>query len=269
MSREGGSKGVTNNNYVGSGIQYGKARLGGSVIRLKAGVALKLGDAVYCSADETVSKSATSSNHDEVMGVVVGGENTNFQVIEDSAAYNVMTAADANEDVLIQISGICYVICAAAIAAGQRLVLDTGTAGRAKAAADVTVTSTGLTITGAPAIGTLAVSGAPAIGTLVVSGAPAIGTLDATVDAGAVAVTSSAANGAIATVTGAPAIGTLAVSGAPAIGTLAVSGAPAVGTLAVSGSGTVAGDGFARIFAKLLQASSNAGDIRKALLFFA
>jgi hypothetical protein len=133
MSIEGGSKNVSNTAWRGSGIQYGRARLGGDVIRLKAAAALKAGQVVYLSADFTVNISATLTDHDEAVGIVVGGENTNMQVLEDPSAYNSFTVADANEDVLVQISGVAYVITDAAIAVGLKVIPDTVTAGRVKA----------------------------------------------------------------------------------------------------------------------------------------
>lgn len=163
MSSMGGSKGVSNFGYIGSGVHYARGRIGGRVIRVKGVTAFKPGQLCYWSADETVTVTATATtHHDKVAGVVVGGNLTNYQIIEDSAAYNVITVNDANSDVLVQVDGIAYVICAAAIAVGVRLVPDTATAGRVKAAT----------------------------------------AMDATVDAGGVAVTSSAANGGIVTPTG-------------------------------------------------------------------
>jgi len=93
------------------------------------------------------------------------------------------------------------------------------------------------TVTGAPAIGSLAVSGAPSVGSLAVGGSPvassshthdvAIPTEDAHDSGGVVPVgqdgtfTSGVPSATQAlTVTGAPGLGSLAVSGAPAIGSL-------------------------------------------------
>jgi hypothetical protein len=93
----------------------------------------------------------------------------------------------------------------------------------------------GITLSGAPGIGTLAVAGAPAIGSLAVSGAPTAGTLAVVV--GATGVTAGTGG-----ISGAPGIGSLAVAGAPGLGSLAVSGAPTAGSLAAvlaSGTATV------------------------------
>ncbi len=129
--------------------------------------------------------------------------------------------------------------------------------GGASAPASVTAPVAGApSLSGSLTAGTL--TGAPAIGSLAAA-APGIGTHAGTVtpDAGATAMTGSVAkptlsvtfSGALAApaLSGAPAIGTLAVSGAPALGTLAsaapaLSGAPAIGTLAqgTPGLGTLA-----------------------------
>lgn len=189
--------------------------IGGHTMRCTAAAAVKLGDIVYLSGTRTVNKSTTLSNHKLIVGVVVGGANTEMKYVTDSAQYNVLTVADANELVLIQYSGIAYVIAAAAIAVGVPLIPDTSTAGRVKAAADL-----------AGAAGDLAVS-ALTVGTLAIA-------------AGAVGVTSTAANGAI------------------------IEGAPGGGVL--SGTAGLSGDGYFRGVGRLLEASSNAGDIRAALL---
>lgn len=228
MTVFGGSKGVSNHHYLGGGIMDGRCRQNGKIERFKGNSALKLGQVVYMQADFTVDVSNSTSDHDKMVGIVVGGELTNYQVIETTTAYNVNAVNAAGGDVLVQTSGIVNIIVAAAIAVGTRLVPDTVTAGRVKAATTVT-------------------QGAGGLGTLVVAGAPAIGTLDATIDAGATPVTSSAANGAVATVIGAPAIGTLAVAGAPS-------------------AGTIAGDSIGRVIGKLVEASTGANQIVRCML---
>lgn len=117
----------------------GRAKVGGRTIVLKAAAALKLGDAVYLSAADTVNKSATVGNHDQYIGIVVGGKNTNMEVINDEALVNVATVADADEDVIVQIDGIAYVIAAAAASAGDIIIPDTTTAGRVKAGTTATL----------------------------------------------------------------------------------------------------------------------------------
>ena len=180
-----------------------RAKVGGTVVQFKAGAALKLGDVVYISAADTVNKSTTAADHRKRIGVVVGGAHTNDEVVDDSTLYNVSTAADADEDVLVLVFGIAYVTVAGALSAGDLIIPDTVTAGRVKAGADISV---------------------------------GIGTLDATIDAGAVAVTSSGANGAIATVTGSP---------------------------------SIAGDTANRALGMMLEASTVAGQVRRAIIYLA
>jgi hypothetical protein len=149
---------------------------GGHVIRLLAGATLKIGDAVFISAARTVNKSTTASDHTKRCGIVVGGKATNMEVVTDTALYDVMNAALVNEEVLVLISGICYVIADGTIGAGDAIAPSTTLAGRVRPATAVTST-----------IGTLAATK---------------GTLQ--VGADSTPVTSTAANGDI--LTGAPAL---------------------------------------------------------------
>lgn len=141
---------------------------GGEVHTFLAGAALLVGDVVYLSAAKTVNKSTTGSNHDKVVGVVVGGAATYGNV--HSAEGDVgIAAASTGEEVLVCVRGIVYVTASGAISVGAAIAPSTGTAGRVRAATAL----------------------AGAVGTLVVA-------------AGATPVTSTAANGAI--ITGAPTI---------------------------------------------------------------
>jgi microcystin-dependent protein len=67
----------------------------------------------------------------------------------------------------------------------------------------------------------LTISGAPSVGSLIVTGNPAIGSLS---------------------VVGTPALGTLTVSGSPGLGTLGVTGSPGVGSLSLPNHGHGIGD---------------------------
>lgn len=155
---------------------------GGMVIPFTASGDLKAGDAVYLSAAATVAKSTTASNHDKVIGIVIGGDSLGGDVVDDSALVGTIVAlSGAKVQVLVQ--GVGYVVTAAAIAAGVSIVADTVTAGRVKASAAVTATG---------ANPTQAAS---------------------TIDAGATGVTSSGANGAIIT-NGAITQGAVTVAGA-------------------------------------------------------
>lgn len=116
-----------------------RAKVGGTVVKFKAAAALKLGDCVFLSAADTVNKSTTTGDHDKVVGIVVGGANTNNEAVSDSASYGVITVADADEDVLVQIDGIAYVITDAADAAGSLLIPDDATtAGQVEAGTTAT-----------------------------------------------------------------------------------------------------------------------------------
>jgi hypothetical protein len=116
-----------------------RAKVGGTVVQFKAGEALLLGDCVYLSAADTVSKSTTTSDHAAVVGIVVGGANTNDEVVDDSTLYGVSTAADADEDVLVLISGIAYVLPDATDAAGSLIIPDDATtAGQVEAGTTAT-----------------------------------------------------------------------------------------------------------------------------------
>lgn len=135
--------------------------IGGMVIRAKAAAALNIGDAVFISAANTVNKSTTAADYQKRAGIVVGGENMFMTVLQDDDDIGEI-AADANEDVLVCIAGMCRGVAGATLAAGDRLIADGSTAGRLKVGAIIT----------------------------------------ATVDSGGTTVTSTAANGAIITVAG-------------------------------------------------------------------
>lgn len=134
---------------------------GGIVIRVKAAAALNVGDAVFMSAARTVNKSTTATDYARRFGVVVGGDNFEFHVLQEDGDVGEQAAA-ANKDVLVCVLGLCKVVAGGTIVAGDRLIADTGTAGRVIVGAQFTIAGT-----------------------------------DFTVDSGATPVTSTAANGAI------------------------------------------------------------------------
>lgn len=157
-------RGHTNLPFIRHRLVDTEVDLGGQVMKCTASGALKLGQVVVLTGTRTVATSTTLADHSLVCGVVVGGANFDNKIVVNSALYNGNAAADNGEDVLVQFSGICYVICAAAIVVGTTVIPDTVTAGRVKTSAAL-----------AGALGTLAIA------------------------AGGVAVTSTAANGAIIT----------------------------------------------------------------------
>ena len=101
-------------------------RPGGQVILCKAAATLLTGDVVFFSAADTVNKSTTSANYVAFAGVVVGGTRIPplGEIIDDrlnQANTTGIQAAQANEFVYVQISGIARVVCAAAVAFGAAL----------------------------------------------------------------------------------------------------------------------------------------------------
>lgn len=154
--------------------ELGTIAPGGDCIQFTANGTLKLGDVVYLSSSTTVAISVTGSNHDKVIGVVVGGQALGSSAVNDDAALVGTTAATNGQTVIVLVRGVAYVVLAGTIAAGVSIVADTTTAGRVKAATALTGSGANPT----QANPTQAAS---------------------TIDAGATAVTSSAANGAIIT----------------------------------------------------------------------
>lgn len=144
-------------------------QVGGETRTYLAGGTLLVGDVVYLSANNTVNKSATASNHEKVVGVVVGGRSTNMLLALDSADVGT-TAAAVNRPVIVLRQGRAWVMLDTVTAtdtihAGDRIKPSTGIAGRVR----------------------------PATATITATGAAG------TIPAGATPVTSTAANGAIVT----------------------------------------------------------------------
>lgn len=118
---------------------------GGIVKRFKASGALNIGDAVLLSAADTVTKTTTTTNHKNRMGIVVGGTATGMRVMQGSTLIGLAAAADT-QDVLVCISGICYGIAdGTTVALGDKLRLGTGTAGRLLDGTDTTDLAAGIT----------------------------------------------------------------------------------------------------------------------------
>lgn len=90
---------------------------------------LLVGDVVFCSDDGTVNKSDTAADYVAFVGVVVGGTKTGLTVSNNLADVGVVEAADEDEEVIVQCSGVTYVVSAAALAVGVPLQVVT-TAGR-------------------------------------------------------------------------------------------------------------------------------------------
>lgn len=93
--------------------------IGGVVVPLTAEVALNVGDVVYASAVTAgnVNKAAVlATTLDRVVGIVVGGQDTDNAVVQDDALIGVKQAAPAGGRVLVAIGGIAKVLADAAIA---------------------------------------------------------------------------------------------------------------------------------------------------------
>ncbi len=108
----------------------GNCSKGGDVFIAIAAVALNAGDVVFFSANETVSKSITATDHDQVAGVVVGGTRSYMNALTFDTTAALFNVAQANEQVLVQRAGIAVVTAGAAITIGVPVKPDTGTAGR-------------------------------------------------------------------------------------------------------------------------------------------
>jgi hypothetical protein len=110
---------------------------GGIIHKFKAGAALNIGDIVYLSAAHTVNKSADVADYDAVIGVVVGGKTTNYEVLQDDIDVGVQAAA-ANEVVLVCTHGKAKVVADDAITLGDKLTSGGTTAGAAAVGAITT-----------------------------------------------------------------------------------------------------------------------------------
>ncbi len=132
----GGSHRPTCFSYIGLEEDNGESTggVGGLVDYLlnHSSGTLLIGDIVYYnnSAFGTVTKSATLSNYTQVVaGVVVGGAQTNNEILQDDAMIGTL-AANVSERVLVAYQGIVKVMSGAAITALVRVGPGTATAGR-------------------------------------------------------------------------------------------------------------------------------------------
>lgn len=106
-------------------------QVGGEVREYLAGSTLLIGDVVYLSADNTVDKSTTASNHEKDVGIVIGGRST--QLLVSTAAADVgTTAATVGRPVIVLRHGRTYCPndAGGTLNAGDRLKPSTTTAGK-------------------------------------------------------------------------------------------------------------------------------------------
>lgn len=133
---KGGSHRPTAFSWINMSEDNGETlgEVGGIVVPLKAEIALNIGDVVYLSATvlKQVSKSLTpATTLDRIIGIVVGGDLTNSEVVQDDTLIGVCPAAAAGGKVLVAVAGIAKVLADAAIATFNGKVIDsTVVAGR-------------------------------------------------------------------------------------------------------------------------------------------
>jgi ribosomal protein L21E len=105
--------------------------VGGIVIRMIADDALLVGDAVYLSSAGKAQKSTTQADYQARVGIVVGGQQTQYQQRLASTDIGVSAASADGEHVLVMIFGVCYGVASATLATiGTRVTGATTVAGR-------------------------------------------------------------------------------------------------------------------------------------------
>lgn len=123
--------------FVGNTAEQGKVNSpGGITFEFTAATALLVGDAVYLDANGKAAKSLTSADYLKCLGIVVGGTNTFMHAITRELDVGV-SAADADETVIVCTYGKAWAIAAAAITLGGNLTVAV-TAGRVDDAAGAT-----------------------------------------------------------------------------------------------------------------------------------
>lgn len=135
----------TNYGFLKLADDGGSLKPGGHVVEAKGAVALNVGDAVFVSAVDTVTKDSVATNHKNRIGIVVGGTRTDMRVLSGSDAVG-LAACAINEQVLVQIDGIAWGVAdTATVAVGDKLKLGTTTAGRLLDGSDTTDAVAGIT----------------------------------------------------------------------------------------------------------------------------
>lgn len=118
----------SNFGYIGDNQSLGA--VGGLASKFTGTVALLVGDAVFASADNAVSKSTVAGDRLKRVGIVVGGDNYGDReaVASDDIGD---AAAGAAGEVLVCYSGIAWGINGAGtITAGEQVMFSAATAGR-------------------------------------------------------------------------------------------------------------------------------------------
>lgn len=135
--------------YVGAGGSEGDLSNqlpGGLALVAKATVALNIGDSVlWHTVAGEVTKDNTTGLHFKRAGIVVGGTKTGMRALTGSDAVG-LAAAAVGEQVLVCYSGIAWGIAQPNdVAIGDKLRLDTTTAGRLLDGTDTTDLVAGIT----------------------------------------------------------------------------------------------------------------------------
>lgn len=138
---KGGSHRPTSFGWLNHSEDNGETagEVGGAVVDLTAAASLFIGDIVYLSAALTVNKTLVAATQLAVVGVVVGGDNINMEVVQDDSAIGVVVAALTGQRVLVAINGIVKILSDAAITLGNKVAPATvTTSGRGKTGAVTT-----------------------------------------------------------------------------------------------------------------------------------
>lgn len=134
----------------------------GIVLPFIGAVVLNLGDAVWLSADNTVNKSAVLADHSKSIGIVVGGDLTGGECGGPKAQYGAKAVnsigAGGSPNVLVQVYGVQYVVCDAAMAVGP-ICASVTVAGRVRAASALAIAAGGVAVTSVAANGTTDITG--------------------------------------------------------------------------------------------------------------
>lgn len=97
----------------------------GDCLPFKAGAALNVGELVYCSADNTVNKSAVAATVAAApVGVVVTGIDLNYNMNDAYTPVGVpaQQAAALGGQVLVQYDGVALVYCTGAVGFGATVI---------------------------------------------------------------------------------------------------------------------------------------------------
>lgn len=151
---KGGSRRPTNFSYINTNDDNAESpSTGGIIVPMLAAAALKIGDAVYLSAADTVNKSGVVADYQKTVGIVVGGFCTNMEILQDDNAIGVVEATKAaGQLVLVCIHGIAKSLSEAATAAGVRVTAGV-TPGRISAVGIAAGNSIGMTTSATAGVG--------------------------------------------------------------------------------------------------------------------